>query len=153
MNFITSVTKCYYTCDLYYICDELLHLCVQQQALDESQTCLEVRHKWLDLMGKLLISKIAPPFSIPFLLSLPLLVSKIAPPFSIPLISCSLSRCSSVTLFLLSLSLSLSLSRCSSVQFRLLSIALCRSLSLVELGLLAAYFPVFSVSPCLCTPN
>ena len=25
------------------------------QALDESQTCLEVRHKWLDLMGKLWI--------------------------------------------------------------------------------------------------
>ena len=23
---ITSVTKCYYTCDLYYICDQLLHL-------------------------------------------------------------------------------------------------------------------------------
>ena len=25
------------------------------QALDESQACLEVRHKWLDLMGKLRI--------------------------------------------------------------------------------------------------
>ena len=25
------------------------------QALDESQKCLEVRHKWLDLMGKLRI--------------------------------------------------------------------------------------------------
>ena len=25
------------------------------QALDKSQTCLEVRHKWLDLMGKLWI--------------------------------------------------------------------------------------------------
>ena len=28
--FITIVTKCYYTCDLYYICDQLLHLCLQQ---------------------------------------------------------------------------------------------------------------------------
>ena len=23
------MTKCYYTCDLYYICDQLLHLCLQ----------------------------------------------------------------------------------------------------------------------------
>ena len=30
--FITIVTKCYYTCDLYYICDQLLHLCLQQGA-------------------------------------------------------------------------------------------------------------------------
>ena len=27
--FITIVNKCYYTCDLYYICDQLLHLCLQ----------------------------------------------------------------------------------------------------------------------------
>ena len=29
---ITFVTKCYYTCDLYYICDQLLHLCLQQRS-------------------------------------------------------------------------------------------------------------------------
>ena len=31
--FITIVTKCYYTFELYYICDQLLHLCLQQQSL------------------------------------------------------------------------------------------------------------------------
>ena len=35
MNFITFVTECYYTCDLYYICDQLLHLCLQQGVLSE----------------------------------------------------------------------------------------------------------------------
>ena len=34
--FITIVTKCYYTCDLYYICDQLLHLCLQQHLDDIS---------------------------------------------------------------------------------------------------------------------
>ena len=29
MTFITFLTNCYYTCDLYYICDQLLHLCLQ----------------------------------------------------------------------------------------------------------------------------
>ena len=33
MTFITFVNKCYYTCDLYYICGQLLHLCLQQQIL------------------------------------------------------------------------------------------------------------------------
>ena len=31
VTFITFVTKCYYTCDLYYICNQLLHLCLQQR--------------------------------------------------------------------------------------------------------------------------
>ena len=34
--FITIVTKCYYTCDLYYICDQLLHLCLQHRSLARS---------------------------------------------------------------------------------------------------------------------
>jgi len=29
VTFITFVTNCCYTCDLYYICDWLLHLCLQ----------------------------------------------------------------------------------------------------------------------------
>ena len=30
VTFIIFVTKCYYTCDFYYMCDQLLHLCLQQ---------------------------------------------------------------------------------------------------------------------------
>ena len=37
--FITIVTKCYYTCDLYYICDQLLHLCLQQAFPSPSPPC------------------------------------------------------------------------------------------------------------------
>ena len=39
MNFITFVTKCYYTCDLYYICDQLLHLCLQQSSFLQLYIC------------------------------------------------------------------------------------------------------------------
>ena len=33
LNLIIFVTNCYYTCDLYYICDQLLHLCLQQHPI------------------------------------------------------------------------------------------------------------------------
>ena len=42
VTFITFVTKCYYNCDLYYICDQLLHLCLVHYKIQcEQQTKIQ----------------------------------------------------------------------------------------------------------------
>ena len=47
--FITIVTKCYYTCDLYYICDQLLHLCLQQHLLNKLEAIISIDKLCRDL--------------------------------------------------------------------------------------------------------
>ena len=41
--FITIVIKCYCTCDLYYICDQLLHLCLKSSVAGMLTGCFDTK--------------------------------------------------------------------------------------------------------------